>query len=182
MGGPMSVHDESVYPWLSDEKKLIERAIRARKRVLGVCLGAQLLADVLGARVYRNPHKEIGWFPLQLTQLATSSSLVADFPESFTAFHWHGETFEIPAGARHLARNETCENQAFEFDGTALAFQFHLEVTPSAVRALVQNCRADIGSGQYQQPPDQILACQEEFGIIRRLLYRMLDRLAASGS
>ncbi len=180
MGGPMSVHDEGLYPWLTDEKKLIERAIKARKRILGVCLGAQLLADVLGAKVYRNPHKEIGWFPVNLTPHATPSSLLADFPESFRAFHWHGETFELPRGARHLATNHACKNQAFEFDGTALGVQFHLEVTPSVVRALIQNCRADIGSGQYQQTPDQILARPEEFGMIRRLSYRMLDRLAAS--
>jgi GMP synthase-like glutamine amidotransferase len=182
MGGPMSVHDEGVYPWLADEKKLIERAIKARKRVLGVCLGAQLLADVLEARVYQNRHKEIGWFPVHLTPQATSSSVLAGFPEPFPAFHWHGETFEIPAGALHLARNEACENQAFEYGGTALGVQFHLEVTPSVVQALIQNCRADIGSGRYQQPPDQILACWKEFGIIRRLLYRMLDRLAVSRS
>lgn len=182
MGGPMSVHDEGRYPWLADEKKLIERAIKARKRVLGVCLGAQLLADVLGARVYRNRHKEIGWFPVRLTQQATSSNLLADFPGSFTAFHWHGETFEIPAGALHLARNEACKNQAFEFGGTVLGVQFHLEVTPRVVRALIQNCRTDIDSGRYQQPPDQMLACRKEFGIIGRLLYRMLDRLAVPGS
>lgn len=182
MGGPMSVHDEGLYPWFAGEKKLIEQAMKARKRVLGVCLGAQLLADVLGARVYRNAHKEIGWFPVHLTEQATSASLLAGFPEPFTAFHWHGETFEIPAGARHLARNKACENQAFEFEEMALGMQFHLEVTPSVVRTLIQNCRADLGSGRYQQPPDQILACREEFGIIRRLLDGMLDRLAISRS
>jgi len=178
MGGPMSVHDEGLYPWLAEEKKLIEGAIRARKRVLGVCLGAQLLADVLGARVYRNRHKEIGWFPVHLTPQVASATLFADFPESFPAFHWHGETFDIPSGARHLGRSEACENQAFEYRGTALGLQFHLEVTPSAIQALIKHCRADIGSGRYQQSPDQILARRKEFGMIRRLLHRMLDRLA----
>jgi GMP synthase (glutamine-hydrolysing) len=178
MGGPMSVHDEGAYPWLTGEKMLIERAIQARKRILGVCLGAQLLADVLGAKVRRNRHKEIGWFPVRLTSQAASSSPLADFPQPFPAFHWHGETFEIPAGAVHLAKTEACKNQAFEFGGTVVGLQFHLEVTRGSIRALIQNCRADIGSGQYQQPPDQILAGQEEFGAVRRLLHGMLERLA----
>jgi GMP synthase (glutamine-hydrolysing) len=178
MGGPMSVHDERAYPWLIEEKKLIERAVRAGKRVLGVCLGAQLLAEVLGAGVYRNRHKEIGWFPVHLTRQATSASLWADFPEMFPAFHWHGETFEIPAGALHLAKSEACENQAFEFGGRVLGVQFHLEVTPASVRALIENCRADIARGRYQQSPKQMLASRKEFGIIRPLLYRTLDRLA----
>jgi GMP synthase-like glutamine amidotransferase len=182
MGGPMSVHDEALYPWLADEKKLIEGAVKARKRVLGVCLGAQLLADVLGARVYRNRHKEIGWFPVRLTTQASASGLFADFPPSFTAFHWHGETFDIPSGARHLARNQACANQAFEFGGRVLALQFHLEVTPNIVQALIKNCQADLGAGRYQQSADQILACRKEFGIIRRLLHRSLDRLAAPES
>ena len=182
MGGPMSVHDEGVYPWLAAEKKLIERAVKAGKRVLGVCLGAQLLADVMGARVYQNRHKEIGWFPVHLTRQVTSTSLLADFPEPFPAFHWHGETFEIPAGALHLARSEACEHQAFEFGGKVLGLQFHLEVSPTSVRALIQNCRTDIGSGRYQQSPIQMLACGKEFAIVRQLVYRMLDRLAVCRS
>jgi len=182
MGGPMSVHDEGVCPWLAGEKKLIERAIEAGKHVLGVCLGAQLLADVLGARVHRNRHKEIGWFPVQLTRQAISSGLWADFPDPFPAFHWHGETFEIPAGALHLAKSEACENQAFQFGSTVLAVQFHLEVTPTSVRALIENCRADIGTGRYQQSPAQMVASSQASGIIRRLLDRTLDRLAGGGS
>ena len=176
----MSVHDESLFLWLIEEKKLIESALKAHRRVLGVCLGAQLLADVLGAKVSKNRHKEIGWFPVELTRQAASSRLLAGFPKSFPAFHWHGETFGIPAGARHLARSEACENQAFEFGDTALGVQFHLEVTASAVGKLIQNCREDIGSGRYQQSPDQMLACRDGFRTIRRLVDEMLDRLAGA--
>jgi GMP synthase-like glutamine amidotransferase len=178
MGGPMSVHDERAYPWLVEEKRLIERAIKAGKRVLGVCLGAQLVADVLGARVYRNRHKEIGWFPVHLTGQATSSNLLVGFPQTFPAFHWHGETFDIPAGARHLAKSEACRNQAFELGGRVLGLQFHLEVTLASLRALIKNCRADIGRGRYQQSPRRMLASRKEFDIIRLLLARTLDRLA----
>ncbi len=178
MGGPMSVHDEALYPWLTGEKKLIARAIEARKRILGVCLGAQLLADVLGAKVRRSQHQEIGWFPVHLTPQGDSSGPLRDFPQPFPAFHWHGEALEIPAGAVHLAETEACKNQAFEFGGTIVGLQFHLEVTRGGVRALIQNCQAEIDSGPYQQPPDQILARKEEFGVVRRLLPKMLERMA----
>jgi GMP synthase (glutamine-hydrolysing) len=178
MGGPMSVHDEALYPWLTGEKKLIEQATKARKRILGVCLGAQLLADVLGAKVRRSRHKEIGWFPVHLTPQGDSSGPLRDFPQSFPSFHWHGETFEIPAGAVHLATTEACKNQAFEFGGIVVGLQFHLEVTRGGVRALIQNCQADLDSGQYQQPPDQMLARKEEFGVVRRLLPKLLERMA----
>lgn len=179
MGGPLSVHDEAAYPRFTGEKKLIEQAIKARKRILGVCLGAQLLADVLGAKVRRSRHKEIGWFPVRLTPQGDSSGPLRDFPQPFPAFHWHEETFEIPAGAVHLAETEACKNQAFEFGGTVVGLQFHLEVTRGGVQALIQNCQADLGLGQYQQPPDQILARKEEFGVVRRLLPKMLERMAA---
>ena len=121
MGGPMSVHDEGVHHWLADEKKLIERAVQAGKRVLGVCLGTQqLLADVLGGKVYKGQHNEIGWFPVQVNQQAGPLRPFDGFSETFNAFHWHGETFDLPAGAIHLAQSVGCKNQAFEFGKAAL--------------------------------------------------------------
>ena len=120
LGGPMSVHDDQEYPWLKDEKKLIADTLRAEKTVLGVCLGAQLLAHVLGGRVYRAPEMEIGWFPVQMRPEARSSRRTAGLPERFLAFHWHGETFDLPAGAAHLAETAACPNQAFEVASHAL--------------------------------------------------------------
>ena len=179
MGGPMSVHDEAQYPWLIGEKKLIEQSIKSGKLVLGVCLGAQLLADVLGAKVYRNKYKEIGWFPVRHLQ---EESVAAGLPRTFTAFHWHGETFDLPAGAVHLAESDGCANQAFEFGGKALALQFHLEVTRESVEGLVRNCAADITSGPYVQSADQMLAAADAFAAIQPLLFQVLDRWAGSAS
>ena len=177
MGGPMSVHDEAQYAWLVAEKKLIEQSIKSGKLVLGVCLGAQLLADVLGAKVYQNKYKEIGWFPVRHLQ---AGSVAAGLPRTFTAFHWHGETFDLPAGAVHLAESDGCVNQAFEFGGKALALQFHLEVTRESVEGLVRNCAADITPGPYVQSGEQMLAAAGEFLAIQPLLYQVLDRWATS--
>ena len=111
MGGPMGVADEQKYPWLTTEKRFIEKAIRDGKTVLGICLGAQLIADVLGARVYSIQHKEIGWFPIELTDEGQRSSLLGFIPDQFDVFHWHGDTFDLPDGATHLARSEACQTR-----------------------------------------------------------------------
>ena len=176
MGGPMSVHDEAQHPWLVTEKKLIEQSIKSGKHVLGVCLGAQLLADVLGTKVYRNKCKEIGWFPVRHLQ---EESVAAGFPSTFTAFHWHGETFDLPAGAVHLAESDGCVNQAFAFGSKSLALQFHLEVTRESVEGLVRNSAADITSGLYVQSREQMLAATDAFAAIQPHLFQVLDRWAA---
>mgnify|MGYP000849044073 CR=1 FL=1 len=133
LGGPMSVHDEARYPWLIDEKRFIERAIAAGRRVLGICLGAQLIAQVLGARVYANDEKEIGWFAVEATAAARTAAVFEGFPPRLLAFHWHGETFDIPAGAVHAARSAACAHQAFAFGDRVVGLQFHLETTPNPI-------------------------------------------------
>ena len=104
------------------------------------------------------------------------------FPETFNAFHWHGETFDLPAGAIHLAQSVGCKNQAFEFGKAALGVQFHLEVTPDSVRELVRNCAGDIGAGPYEQSAELMLAREDDFATIEHLLYRLLDHLAEHGN
>lgn len=155
MGGPMSVHDESVYPWLGSEKRLIENRLAKGKFTLGICLGSQLVAEALGATVYRNHCKEIGWFPVTVNRHAGTSDLFAQLPPQFTPFHWHGETYDLPAGTIHLASSEACAIQAFEHP-SALGIQFHLEITPTGVADLVSACASDIGSGPYEQPVSQL--------------------------
>ena len=176
MGGPMSVHDEAQHAWLAPEKKLIEQSIKSAQPVLGICLGAQLLADVLGAKVYRNDYKEIGWFPVRHVR---EESVAAGFPRTFTPFHWHGETFDLPSGAVHLAESDGCANQAFAYGGKALALQFHLEVTRQSVEGLIKHCAADITSGLYVQSGEQMLAAADAFAAIQPLLFQVLDSWAA---
>jgi GMP synthase-like glutamine amidotransferase len=113
MGGPMGVYDEQEYPWQKTEKAYIQEAIHNNKVVIGICLGAQLMATVLGAEVYPNSHKEIGWFPVYKTPQSHYTSIGKILPESFTAFHWHGDTFAIPDGAVHLFESRACKNQTF---------------------------------------------------------------------
>ncbi len=129
MGGPMGVADEAQYPWLSGEKRLIRAALDAGKPVLGICLGAQLIAHVLGAPVTRNPEPEIGWFDVERTDAGRGHPLLAGIPERMRVFHWHGDTFDLPDGAVHLASTPVCAHQAFSLGPRVLALQFHLEAT-----------------------------------------------------
>src|SRR5690554_3748130 len=127
MGGPMSVNDEVQHPWLTAEKQFIQQMILAGKPVLGICLGAQLIASAMGARVYPNPEKEIGWWPIY--SVANGNNDVFRFPPVTSVFHWHGETFDLPDGAIRLAESAGCGNQAFQLGHTVVGMQFHLETT-----------------------------------------------------
>lgn len=178
MGGPMSVHDEAGHPWLMPEKKLIKRCLAGGKFTLGICLGSQLLAEVLGAQVYRNRFKEIGWLPVEQCADENNSHLFRTLPRRFNAFHWHGETYDLPPGTIHLARSEGCAVQAFEH-AYGLGLQFHLEMTPNGVPELIRECAADIGSGPYEQTPDQILAGTDHCTTNWNLLAEVLDGITA---
>ncbi len=136
MGGPMGIYDTDQHPWLAAEKAFIKEIIDQNKPVLGICLGAQLIADVLGAEVLPGQNKEIGFYPL--------AGDGEHFPEEFMAFHWHGDTFDIPDGAVRLASSEATENQAFLYKDNVLALQFHLETTEESLMALYENCSDEI--------------------------------------
>jgi GMP synthase (glutamine-hydrolysing) len=128
LGGPMSANDTDRLPHLATEMNLIEQAMHRNLPVLGVCLGAQLIAKTLGAAVYPNPEKEIGWYDVSPTRDAESDPLLAEFCQSEKIFHWHGETFDIPRSTHHLAFSALCANQAFRYGANVYGFQFHLEV------------------------------------------------------
>jgi len=144
--------------------------------VLGICLGAQLMADVMGGRVCRNEHREIGWFPVKLNSGGKSSKIFGVLPEEFVAFHWHGDTFEIPPGAWRAAESMGCRNQAFEI-GRAVGLQFHLESSTDSIDHLIHNCGDELTDGQYVQKPDELLAQSNRFPEIRRLMEVFLDNM-----
>jgi GMP synthase-like glutamine amidotransferase len=180
MGGPMNVYEEDVYPWLDSEKKLIRECVEKNKIVLGICLGAQLIADVLGGRVVRNLHKEIGWFPVNLLPPGPSSIPFGGLPEEFVALHWHGDTFSLPPGSIMLAESEACQAQAFSHNsGRVLGLQFHLESSVESVRSLIQNCSDELVEGKYIQTADAILEPRENFSNIQKTLRHLLENMKA---
>jgi GMP synthase (glutamine-hydrolysing) len=177
MGGPMGVHDEDALPWMREEKRALAAALGAGKSVLGICLGAQLLADVLGAPVTRNRLPEIGWHPVRLAAEAGGTWLAEAFPAAFTAFHWHGDTFAIPAGAVPLGSSDACAAQGFLYGDRALALQFHPEATPESVEALVGACGHELVPGPFVQDADAIRRGLKDAPAANAMLARALDRL-----
>jgi len=175
MGGPMSANDETVLPWLAPEIALVGDAVASEKIVLGVCLGAQIIAKALGAKVYKGAQKEIGWFPVRAE---TAHALFDGLPGQFMAFHWHGETFDLPAKAGRLASTPVTANQAFAVGKKVLGLQFHMEATKESVNALIENAADEIGDGAYEQEPDAIRAGVAHCASLRTHLDRILDNLA----
>ena len=182
MGGPMNICDDVKFPWLSAEKQFLEQAIEHNKTVLGICLGAQLLADALGAKIYPNRHKEIGWYNVRKVKSGEESGMAGVFPDSVEAFHWHGDTFDIPDGADHFVQSAGCKNQAFTIGDRVLALQFHLEIAKSGAENLIIQCGNEIDKGRYCQTPDAMLANSNRFEKINKLMYTILDRMAANST
>jgi GMP synthase-like glutamine amidotransferase len=183
MGGPMGADDDVSHAWLTEEKEFLARAVQAEKTVLGICLGAQLLAGALGGRITKNILKEIGWYPVSLTPLGWNSPLFGRLPATFQAFHWHGASFAIPAGALHMASSEACPNQAFLYGDRVIGLQFHLESTPEGVEDLVRNCAQDLAEeSEYVQKADIVLGKPSDYASLKRHLYLFLDTLAENAA
>ena len=177
LGGPMSVNDEADYAWLAPEKRYLRAFIEAGKPVLGICLGAQLIAAALGSRVYPNREKEIGWFPIE--PVSSAGEELFSFPGNQTVFHWHGETFDLPVGAKLLARSRGCENQAFQLGSSVIGLQFHLETTPESAAKIVAGCRNELVPGRYLQAEEEMLAASpERYRSINALMGEVLAYLA----
>ncbi|MEY4489569.1 MAG: hypothetical protein RIQ79_2077 [Verrucomicrobiota bacterium] len=157
MGGPMNIYQHRDHPWLVAEKAAIADAVARGARVLGVCLGAQLIADVLGGKVMQNPQREIGWWPLRAVSDGAGSRYA--FPSETMVLHWHGDTFTLPPGAIRLAESAGCAQQAFSFGDRVLGLQFHLEMGAAAVGNITAACADELsGGGRWVQTAETINA------------------------
>ncbi len=181
LGGPMSVNDADRHPWIEAERDLVGRAVEDGRTVLGICLGAQMIASAFGMEVYPGDRREIGWWPVRRAEDAERDPLGAAFPERWEAFHWHGETFDLPPGAVRLASSEGCRNQAFSLGPRTLALQFHLETTPAAAAALIENCPGDLRPGEFVRNANEILRDETRFRRANARMRSVLDRLWAEG-
>jgi len=180
LGGPMSVLDETTHPWLVDEKEFIRQFIATGKPVLGICLGAQLIAHVLGAQIFKNPEPEIGWFPME--GIPQNNRSIFQFPPSSPAFHWHSETFELPEGAHPLARSTACEHQAFQVGASVIGLQFHLETTPESVQALITHAGDELLQAPFVQSKEEIQAASPAtFESIHQLMGQLMRFLLPTG-
>ncbi len=168
MGGPMGVGDEDDYSWMPAEKAFIREAVQSGKSAIGVCLGAQFLAESLGAAVTKMPQKEIGWFEIEPVNLIQKKQ---------TVFHWHGETFSLPKGAETVAKSAICDNQGFVFDNRILALQFHIEMTPDSVAAIIEHGADELTGGPYIQSAEEMLAEKRYYEGNKKLLWHLLDYL-----
>ena len=161
MGGPMSVNDEVEYPWLADEKRFIAESVGSGTPFWGVCLGVQLLASSLGARVYAGPRPEVGLLPVELTAAGRDDPVFGDAPDGLVTLQWHGDTFELPDGAVRLASSPAYENQAFRVRN-AYGVQFHLEVTPAMAREWAE-------VPEYASSLERTLGSEAAAGFLRRI-------------
>jgi GMP synthase-like glutamine amidotransferase len=178
MGGSMSANDEAQFSWLANEKLFIRQSVDAGKTVLGICLGAQLVSAALGAKVYNNKEKEIGWFDIELTCFAKSDKLFFEIEDRIKVFHWHGDTFDLPENAIHLAYSSGCKNQAYIYNERVLALQFHLEQTTDSLYHMIEAGRVELRKGKYIQTEMEIVGNKKLLESNKKVLFTLLTRLA----
>lgn len=172
LGGPMGVYEQEKYSWLAAETEFIKQAIEQNKTVIGICLGSQLIASALGAKVYPNKEKEIGWFPIKLSKHTGNPFLVEK--EKLIVFHWHGDTFDLPQNATLLASSEGCINQAFIYNDKVIGLQFHLEVTENSLQLMINFGYAELIKGKFVQSAQKMI---NEKGLLSKNNQRMFELL-----
>lgn len=178
MGGPQSPREQDIYPYLSDEINLIRRAISTNKLVLGFCLGAQLIGEALGATTLRSPEKEIGIWPISLTEDGRKDPLFQSFGDSFDVIHWHNDMPGIPEGAVLLATSEGCPHQAFRYHDRVYGFQFHMEITQENAKTMCQHCPDDLRPSKFTQSKEDLL--NGDFNSVNQKMNIILDRFVSN--
>jgi GMP synthase-like glutamine amidotransferase len=177
MGGVMGVYEEDQYDWMPGGKALIKRSIEAKKKVMGICLGAQFIAEALGAKVFPHTTKEIGWLPVEKV---TTHVLTEKLPQTFTTFHWHGDTFTLPHNAVHLFRTEACAQQGFVYNDHVAGLQFHMEVKENLLNGMTENERAELIKNDFVQTEDEIKNLMQQYiSEQKKMMYDLLDVFAA---
>lgn len=177
MGGPQSPLQADQFPYLYDEMALIREAVLANKKVLGICLGAQLIGQALGAAAERSPHREIGIWPIELTAAGIADPMLEGFPQQFDVAHWHSDMSGVPEGAEVLARSPGCPRQIIRYHDHVYGFQCHPEMTRSVMTRLADHCADDLDGSTYVQSRDQIIA--QDFAAINQHAFRFLQRFFA---
>lgn len=183
LGGPMSVHDEHIHPWLIAEKQFIQQVIDQEKILLGICLGGQLIANVLGATVKKNKYKEIGWHPIFRNDAVEASFLKGIFPKEMDMFHWHGDTFDIPTGAIPIASSEACANQGYVIGDRIIGLQCHPETNLEFINYLAEAGTDELAEDSpYIQTREELFADEATYRKINQVMVAMLERLENSNS
>ena len=178
MGGPQSPLKLDEFPYLRDEIHLIREAAHAGKIILGFCLGAQLIGEALGAKTERSPEKEVGIFPIELTEEGLKDPIFQGFSKSFPVIHWHNDMPGLPDGARLLATSNGCPRQGFAVGDRIYGFQFHMEITYDMASHLIEKCPEDLSPSLYTQSKEDIL--NSDFKSINEEMKIVLDRLAVT--
>lgn len=181
LGGPMCVYDDHQYDWLRKEKVFIQDAIEAQRKIIGICLGAQLIACVLETNIYTNRQKEIGWFPIRFSP-SFSQWLNADMPDEAMVFHWHGDKFDIPYGGENHAFSEACNHQLFTYGQNIIGLQFHLEVTGNTIEQMVEGGQRELTEAAYIQSPATIRSGNEYIAGCNDLMSKILCNWLTKGN
>lgn len=177
MGGTATLYNSLNEMWFLEEKEFLENCIKNKKKILGICLGSQILATILGSKVYPGKAKEIGWFPVGFN--LNDNHKLSFLPESIKTFHWHGDTFDIPDGAVKLASSEITPNQGFIYDDRVFALQFHSEMTRSSLKTIIEALGKElVHEDDFVQNAEQILSRKELIEANNLLMYKLLDYLA----
>jgi GMP synthase-like glutamine amidotransferase len=173
MGGVMGVYEEDKYHWMNAEKSFIKNTISENKKVLGICLDAQFIAEVLGAKVFPHTKKEIGWYEVEKV---SQHKLTDKLPQKFTTFHWHGDTFTLPDNAIHLFKTNACEQQGYVYDNHVAGLQFHMEVKEDLLKGMTENEHDKLIKADYVQTEDEIKKLTTNYiSLQKKFMYNFLE-------